>query len=57
MSAMEIMWLREYVREKDSSDESNSKDSASKRKLESTIEQLSASAHMKESEENFQNSR
>jgi hypothetical protein len=52
---MEIMWLREYTRERDNSDESNEKDSTSKMKLESTIEHLSASAHLKESEENFKN--
>jgi len=57
MDAMEIMWLREYVRERDTSDASNTKDSTSKRRLESKIEYLSASAHLQESEESFKNSK
>jgi len=52
MSAMEKMWCRENLGEKDTSDISSKKDS-SKRKLESTIEYLSAYAHLQESEENF----
>jgi hypothetical protein len=50
---MEIMWLREYTKARDTSDESNIRDSKSKRQLESAIEYLSASAHLKESEEGF----
>jgi hypothetical protein len=50
---MEIMWLRENSRERGTSDESNAKDSTSKKTLESTVEYLSASAHLKESKENF----
>jgi hypothetical protein len=57
MGPIEITWIREYVRERDTSEASNKNDSTSKKKFDSTIEYLSASAHLLESEESFKNLR
>lgn len=53
MNAINKIWLKENIGERDISDSSSTKYSKNIKELESTVEYISALAHLIESKENF----